>query len=55
MYDVRSLAGRILLKGGFETHPCVVHQTVVRENPHYVPTDEFLAQLKQGARRARIQ
>ncbi len=49
MYDVRSLPGRVLLKGGFETHPHTIRGNVLRENPYYVPTQAFLAHL-QGAR-----
>ncbi len=49
MYDVRSLPGRVLLKGGFETHPHTIRGNVLRENPCYVPTQAFLAHL-QGAR-----
>lgn len=45
MYDVRNLPGRVLLKGGFETHPHVVHGNAMRENPYYVPTAAFLANL----------
>lgn len=46
MYDIANLPGRILLKGGFETHPWTVRRNVVRENPHFVPTEQFLAQLQ---------
>jgi hypothetical protein len=45
MYDVCALPGRILLRGGFETHPLTVRCSELRENPHYVPTEKFLAQL----------
>jgi hypothetical protein len=46
MYDVRALPGRILLKGGFETHPHTIRGNVLRENPYYVPTPAFLAGLR---------
>ena len=46
LYDVCALPGRILLRGGFETHPSTVRSSLLRENPHYVPTPEFLRQLK---------
>jgi hypothetical protein len=41
MYDVNSLPGRTLLKGGLETHPTTVRRGVLRANPHYVPEAEF--------------
>ncbi len=55
MYDVRSLSGRVLLKGGFETHPLTVRNDVVQENPHYVPTEQYLSALRGRARWERIQ
>ena len=45
MYDVRSLPGRIILHGAFETHPLTFCRNVLRENPSFVPIDEFLATL----------
>lgn len=36
MYDVRTLSGRIVLKGGLEKHRLVVCEEGVRENPYYV-------------------
>ena len=55
MYDVRSLSGRVLLKGGFETHPLTVRNEVVQENPHYVPTEQYLNALRGRAGWERIQ
>ncbi|HSC76999.1 MAG TPA: MEDS domain-containing protein [Candidatus Acidoferrales bacterium] len=55
MYDVRSLSGRVLLKGGFETHPLTVRNDVVQENPHYVPTEQYLSALRGRAGWERIQ
>jgi len=55
MYDVRSLSGRVLLKGGFETHPLTVRSDVVQENPHYVPTEQYLNALRGRAGWERIQ
>ncbi len=46
MYDVASLSGRIILKGGFETHPLTVQTDCLCENPHYVKLDEYLEQLR---------
>ena len=46
MYDVRSLPGRMILRGGFETHPLTVHRHTLSENPHYVPLEPFLAHLR---------
>lgn len=49
MYDVRSLPGRIILHGAFETHPLTFCRNVLRENPSFVRIDEFLATLpKEG-------
>ena len=50
MYDVRSLAGRIILKGGFETHPLTICGEALRENPYHVPLEPFLAQLRRESR-----
>jgi len=36
MYDVRTLPGRMILKGGLEQHRLVVCAEGVRENPYYV-------------------
>ncbi len=36
MYDVRTLPGRMILKGGLEQHRLVVCTEGVRENPYYV-------------------
>ncbi|MCI0402819.1 MAG: MEDS domain-containing protein [Acidobacteria bacterium] len=47
MYDVHSVSGRVLLKGGFETHPHTLNNLKVRENHHYVPADRFLADLER--------
>jgi hypothetical protein len=49
MYDVRALPGRVLLKGGFETHPHAIRGNVLRENPYYVPGPAFLASLRTAA------
>ncbi|HSA93666.1 MAG TPA: MEDS domain-containing protein [Terriglobales bacterium] len=46
MYDVAALPGRILLKGGFETHPLTYHDQQLEQNPHHVPNDRFLALLQ---------
>lgn len=48
MYDVASLPGRVIFKGGFETHPLTLHGEHLDENPHYVSLEDFLAGL-QGA------
>jgi hypothetical protein len=55
LYDVRSLPGRIILRGGFETHPLTVHQFGLRENPNYVPVDVFLNRLRGSPSLDRIQ
>jgi MEDS: MEthanogen/methylotroph, DcmR Sensory domain/Putative zinc-finger len=45
MYDVNTLPGRMILKGGFETHPFTLCNHGLRENPLYVPEAAFLAGL----------
>jgi DcmR-like sensory protein/putative zinc finger protein len=37
MYDVRTLSGRLILKGGLRTHPLAVCHEGVQENPYYAP------------------
>ena len=55
MYDVHSVSGRVLLKGGFETHPQTLHNLHLCENHHYVPTDRFLEELERQPVSTRIQ
>lgn len=45
MYDVRSLPGHILIRGGFETHPVTIRRNVVRVNPMFVPAEDFLERM----------
>jgi hypothetical protein len=42
MYDVNALSGKVILRGGLETHPITIRGNVVRENPLYVSVDKFL-------------
>ena len=44
-YNVVELPGAILMMGGIATHPLTVFGTTLCENPHYVTTKEYLAQL----------
>jgi MEDS: MEthanogen/methylotroph, DcmR Sensory domain/Putative zinc-finger len=37
MYDVRTLSGRMILKGGLQTHHLTVCPEGIRQNPYYVP------------------
>ena len=46
MYDVRSLPGRVMVHGAFETHPLTICGNVMRQNTHYVEVDEFLRRLE---------
>jgi hypothetical protein len=46
MYDVRSLPGRVMVHGAFETHPLTFCGNVMRRNPHYLEVDEFLRRLR---------
>jgi DcmR-like sensory protein/putative zinc finger protein len=45
MYDVNTLPGRLILKGGFQTHPWAVCGDHLQPNPYYVPEAEFMRQL----------
>ncbi|MFN2441378.1 MAG: MEDS domain-containing protein [Thermoanaerobaculia bacterium] len=47
MYDVRAVTGRVIYKGAFETHPLTICRNVLRENPTYVPLEEYLASIGQ--------
>jgi hypothetical protein len=38
MYDVRTLSGRLILKGGLETHDLAVCSHGVQKNPYYLPS-----------------
>ncbi|HXE90901.1 MAG TPA: MEDS domain-containing protein [Terriglobales bacterium] len=51
MYEVAALPGRILLKGGFETHPLTYHDQHLAENPHHIPTDRYLSLLQAAGGR----
>lgn len=48
LYDVRSLSGRVLLKGGFESHPLTVDREALYTNPRYKACEPFLAELLGG-------
>ena len=48
LYDVRSLSGRIIVHGAYETHPLTICGNVLRENPHHVPLEHFLENLPGG-------
>lgn len=37
MYDVNTLSGRLIMKGGFETHPLAVCGPKLQPNPYYLP------------------
>lgn len=52
MYDVRRLRGDIVLRGAIGTHRITIWRNLVRENPHSVPVDEFVAELDRLACRA---
>lgn len=41
MYDVRTLPGRLIMKGGLESHRLAVCAEGVRENPYYKPEWPF--------------
>ena len=55
LYDVQALPGRIIFKGGFETHPLAVREHVLQENAFYVPLEPYLSRLHSAAGSRRIQ
>lgn len=40
MYDVRTLPGRLIVKGGLHTHHLAVCDEGLRENPYYIPKQD---------------
>ena len=46
MYDVNTLPGRLVLKGGFQTHPVAVCGHHLQQNPYYIPEAEFMRELR---------
>ena len=44
-YDVTTLPGPLLLKGGLECHPLTFRRDCLRHNEHHVPPERFLAEL----------
>lgn len=47
-YDVTSLPGPMLLKGGFECHALTFRRDALRRSEHHVPTERFLEELSSG-------
>ena len=45
MYDVNTLPGRLILKGGFQTHPVAVCGDHLIDNAYYVPEEDFLREI----------
>lgn len=54
MYDVHALSGRVLLKGGFQTHPLTVYDAELKKNPNYIPVERFLGTLRGSAGAERV-
>ena len=48
MYDVNTLPGRLILKGGFQTHPLAICGDHLTHNPYYIPESHFLQHLHQA-------
>jgi hypothetical protein len=48
-YDVTSLPGPMLLKGGLECHPLTFRRDCLRHNEHHVPSERFLEELSAGS------
>lgn len=49
VYDVTSLPGPMLVKGGLECHPLTFHRDCLRPNAHHVPPGQFLEELAAGS------
>src|SRR5262245_223231 len=47
-YDVTSLPGPMLLKGGLECHPLTFRRDCLRHNEHHVSSERFLEELSAG-------
>jgi hypothetical protein len=43
MYDINSVSGRLVLDGGFGTHPLAVCRGAVRDNPYYATDNKNIA------------
>jgi len=48
-YDVTTLPGPLLVKGGLECHPLTFRRDCLRHNEHHVPTARFLEELSTGS------
>ena len=43
MYDINTVSGRLVLDGGFGTHPLTVCRGALRHNPYYATDNESIA------------
>jgi hypothetical protein len=43
MYDINTVSGRLVLDGGFGTHPLAVCRGALRHNPYYATKDKSVA------------
>jgi DcmR-like sensory protein/putative zinc finger protein len=48
-YDVTTLPGPLLVKGGLECHPLTFRRECLRHNEHHVPPARFLEELSAGS------
>ena len=48
-YDVASLPGPMLMKGGLDCHPLTFRRDSLRRNEHHVPPERFLEELSAGS------
>jgi hypothetical protein len=53
VYDVNTLPGPMLMKGGLECHPLTFRRDRLRHNEHHVPPERFLDELSSGSESAR--
>ncbi len=47
MYDVRTLPGRLVTRGGLENHPTTICPDGLHDNPHYRSAEQVLAALNK--------
>ena len=43
MYDINTVSGRLVLDGGFGTHPLAVCRGALRQNPYYATDNKSIA------------
>jgi hypothetical protein len=47
MYDVRTISGRLVLKGGMQSHPLQLCEDGLHHNQQYIPEEKFLPTIRR--------